>query len=77
MHGTWISYENAKLRMKVEFLNGWGRGNISRVDCSNGCTQIWGGANSTKVEQLTFGGDCRGGCMHNQGCENKGAITIL
>ena len=58
-------------------LNGWHRGNISRVDCWNGCTQIWGGANSTKVEQLTFGGDCRGGCMHNQGCENKGAITIL
>ena len=27
----------------------------------------------TKVEQRIFGGDCRGGCMHNEGCENKGA----
>ena len=27
----------------------------------------------TKVEQRIFGGDFRGGCMHNEGCENKGA----
>ena len=31
----------------------------------------------TKVEERIFGGDCRGGCMLNQGCENKGALTIL
>ena len=31
----------------------------------------------TKVEELIFGGDCRGGCMHNQDYENKGAPIIL
>ena len=31
----------------------------------------------TKVEELIFGGDCRGGCMHNQDYENKGAPTIF
>ena len=39
--------------------------NISGVDCWNGYTQKWGCANLTKVEKGTFGGDYRGGCMHN------------
>ena len=30
----------------------------------------------TQVEKQTFGGDCRGGCMHNQDCENEGALLI-
>ena len=26
----------------------------------------------TKVEEGVFGGDCRGGCIHKEGCENEG-----
>ena len=31
----------------------------------------------TEVEEEIFAGDCRGGCMHNQGCENEKAAIIL
>ena len=35
-----------------------------------------GGWKLTKVEKRTFGRDCRGICMHNQGFENKGALLF-
>ena len=49
----------------LNWLNGWGRENISGIDCWNSCWQKWGGTNLTKVEKGIFGGDCRGGCMHS------------
>ena len=30
----------------------------------------------TKLEERVFGGNCKGGCMHNQGCKNKEVPTI-
>ena len=31
----------------------------------------------TKIEERIFGRDCRGGCMHNQGCEKEEASTVF
>ena len=31
----------------------------------------------TKIEERIFGGDCRGACMHNQGCEKEEASTVF
>ena len=36
-----------------------------------------GGIGRWSLGEKNFGGDCRGGCMHKQGCENERGPTIL